>query len=176
MKINKEKLDFITIATIGRSKGLRGDFYLNSLCNPIENIYKYSNFKLGKSKKPIQLEYIRKSNKKLVSKIIDINNVDEIKNLTNEKIFINKAELPILPDDEIYWHALIGMNVVNTLDEKLGKVDEVNNYGSSDILSITPTDSSIDDELRLIPFIKNKYIISFSKEENKIIVDWGIDF
>jgi hypothetical protein len=47
----------------------------------------------------------------------------------------------------------------------LGKVDEVIIIMDlHDILSIIPTDSSIEDELRLIPFIKNKYIISFSKE------------
>ena len=68
------------------------------------------------------------------------------------------------------------MKVINTLNEDIGIVDEVNNFGSSDILMINPSKTSIDNESRLIPFIKDKYIISYSITNNQLIVDWGLDF
>ena len=176
MKKSKEKTNFILIATIGKSKGLNGEFFLNSLSEPKENIINYINFKFGDSKKSIKFDYIKPINKKLIAKLIDINDVDEIKKLINKKLFINKSQLPELPDDEVYWHDLIGMKVINTLNEDIGIVDEVNNFGSSDILMINPSKTSIDNESRLIPFIKDKYIISYSITNNQLIVDWGLDF
>lgn len=176
MKKSKEKTNFILIATIGKSKGLNGEFFLNSLSEPKENIINYINFKFGDSKKSIKFDYIKPINKKLIAKLTDINDVDEIKKLTNKELFINKSQLPELPDDEVYWHDLIGMKVINTLNEDIGIVDEVNNFGSSDILMINSSKTSIDNESRLIPFIKDKYIISYSITNNLLIVDWGLDF
>ena len=176
MKKNKEKSDFILIATIGRSKGLKGEFFINSLCNPKENLINYSNFLIGNSKDPIKLEYIKNLNSKLISKISSINDIDSIKELTNKELFIHKSELPKLPEGEIYWHDLIGMKVVNMLKEDLGIIDEVNNYGSSDILKVIPSESSIDNELRLIPYVKDKYINSISIEKNELNVDWAKDY
>ena len=66
--------------------------------------------------------------------------------------------------------------VLNTLDENLGTIEEVTNYGSSDILKVIPSKLSIDNECRLIPFIKDKYIISFSVKENLLFVDWCKDY
>ncbi len=176
MKKNKEKSDFILIATIGRSKGLKGEFFINSLCNPKENLINYANFLIGNSKDPIKLEYIKNLNSKLISKISSINDIDSIKELTNKELFIHKSELPKLPEGEIYWHDLIGMKVINMLKEDLGIIDEVNNYGSSDILKVIPSESSIDNELRLIPYVKDKYINSISIEKNQINVDWAKDY
>ena len=176
MKRSKEKTNFILIATIGKSKGLNGEFFLNSLSEPKENIINYINFKFGDSKKSIKFDYIKPINKKLIAKLTDINDVDEIKKLTNKELFINKSQLPELPNDEVYWHDLIGMKVINTLNEDIGIVDEVNNFGSSDILMINSSKTSIDNESRLIPFIKDKYIISYSIKNNLLIVDWGLDF
>lgn len=176
MKKSKEKTNFILIATIGKSKGLNGEFFLNSLSEPKENIINYINFKFSDSKKSIKFDYIKPINKKLIAKLTDINDVDEIKKLTNKELFINKSQLPELPDDEVYWHDLIGMKVINTLNEDIGIVDEVNNFGSSDILMINSSKTSIDNESRLIPFIKDKYIISYSITNNLLIVDWGLDF
>ena len=176
MKKNRDTSDLILVAKVGKSKGLKGEFFLNSLCDPKENIIRYSDFKIGSSLESINFEYIKISNNKLISKIKEINGVDEVKNLTNKKIYIKKSELPELPDNEIYWHNLEGMMVLNTLDENLGTIEEVTNYGSSDILKVIPSKLSIDNECRLIPFIKDKYIIYFSVKENLLIVDWGKDY
>ena len=176
MKKSKDKPELILIATVGKSKGLKGEFFLNSLCDPKENILNYSKFKIGVSKLPIKFEYIKLLNNKFISKIIDINDVDDIKKLTNESIFINKSELPKLSNDEIYWHDLIGMQAINIKDQNLGVIEEINNYGASDILKVVPTKASVDKEIRLIPYIKEKYIISHSYDKNCLVVDWELDF
>ena len=79
MKKNRDTSDLILVAKVGRSKGLKGEFFLNSLCNPKENIIRYSNFKIGASAESINFEYIKISNNKLISKILDIDSINEIK-------------------------------------------------------------------------------------------------
>ncbi|MDA7797371.1 PRC-barrel domain-containing protein, partial [Gammaproteobacteria bacterium] len=74
---------------------------------------------------------------------------------------------------EAYWFELVGMRVINLDDKILGEVDVVNNYGASDILEINPQSTS--NEKILIPFIKNKFIISIDKLKNIILVDWEED-
>ena len=66
------------------------------------------------------------------------------------------------------------MNVINLEGQHLGRVDEVNNYGANDILVVEPMKKQIKNIL--IPFIKNRVIISVEKSKNSILVDWQEDY
>ena len=68
------------------------------------------------------------------------------------------------------------MQAINIKDQNLGVIEEINNYGASDIVKVVPTKSSVDKETRLIPYIKEKYIISHSYDKNCLVVDWELDF
>ena len=174
MKKNK----LVLIASIGKPRGLKGEFFLNSYSNPAENILNYSNFlKNDDISVNLKIEYIRRINKKFYSKILDINDVDEIKKYTNTKLFIDYKNLPELPQNETYLHDLIGMIVIDqNLDEILGVVDGLNNYGADDCIIVKPSINSIDKQERLIPFIKDKFIKSVDKKKRVIKVDWQKDF
>jgi ribosomal 30S subunit maturation factor RimM len=58
----------------------------------------------------------------------------------------------------------------------LGKVSSLNNFGAQDCLEIIPTKLSVDDEKRLIPFIKDEFIQSIERDENIIYVNWNKTF
>ena len=174
MKKNK----LVLIASIGKPRGLKGEFFLNSYSNPAENILNYSNFlKNDDISVNLKIEYIRRINKKFYSKILDINDVDEIKKYTNTKLFIDYKNLPELPQNETYLHDLIGMIVIDqNLDEILGVVDGLNNYGADDCIIVKPSINSVDKQERLIPFIKDKFIKSVDKKKRVLKVDWQKDF
>ena len=174
MKKNK----LVLIASIGKPRGLKGEFFLNSYSNPAENILNYSNLlKNDDFSINLKIEYIRRINKKFYSKILDINDVDEIKKYTNTKLFIDYKNLPELPQNETYLHDLIGMIVIDqNLDEILGVVDGLNNYGADDCIIVKPSINSVDKQERLIPFIKDKFIKSVDKKKRVIKVDWQKDF
>ena len=73
MKKNK----LICIGSIGKPRGLKGEFFLNSYCNPPENILNYSNFLIEDNKIiSFKISYIKQVNKKFYSKINSINNID----------------------------------------------------------------------------------------------------
>ena len=155
---NKNTENLICIASIGKPRGLKGEFFLNSYCNPKENILEYSNFYIKNNSIPnFQIEYIKK--------------------FTNSKIYINKQDLPNLDDNEAYWFELIDMEVIDEdSGDLLGKVSSLNNFGAQDCLEINPTKLSVDDEKRLIPFIRDEFIQSIEREKNIIYVNWDKTF
>ena len=103
--------------------------------------------------------------------------IDAIKEFTNLKIYINKKDLPKLDNNEAYWFELIDMEVIDKdSGDLLGKVSSLNNFGAQDCLEINPTKLSVDDEKRLIPFIRDEFIQSIEREKNIIYVNWDKTF
>ncbi|MDB4043368.1 ribosome maturation factor RimM [Gammaproteobacteria bacterium] len=164
---------FILIAKIGKTRGLKGEFFLRSFAENPDNLFSFKKFYVLTSSlvKEVDFEYIKKNNSKLVAKIQSVDDIDSIKLYGQKDIYVLKSELPELEENQAYWFELEGMKVVNLEDECLGSVQAVNNYGASDILEVKSLNKKI-----LIPFIKNRTIISINKSENSILVDWQEDY
>ena len=60
-KMRKNSL--ICVGAIGRPKGLKGEFFLNSFCSPAENIIDYIE-NIIINDKELKLQYIKKNNSK----------------------------------------------------------------------------------------------------------------
>jgi 16S rRNA processing protein RimM len=173
MKKNKS----VCIANIGKPRGLKGEFFLNSFCSPKENILNYINDIFIENENKLSIEYIKKSNSKFLAKLKNIDSVDEIKKYTNIKLYISSENLPQLKSEEVYWHDLEGMIVIGlNKNEILGEVKELNNFGANDYLIVKPTPNSVDEKERLIPFIKEKFIDSIDKKERVLKVYWQSDY
>ena len=52
----------------------------------------------------------------------------------------------------------------------------LNNFGANDCLIIKPTDESIDNKERLIPYIKETFIKSVDKKKKLVNVNWKSDY
>ena len=173
MKKNKQ----VCIANIGKPRGLKGEFFLNSFCSPKENILNYIDDIFIDNENKLSIEYIKKSNSKFLAKLKNIDSVDEIKEYTNIKLYISSENLPELKSEEVYWHDLKGMIVIGlNKNEILGEVKELNNFGANDYLIVKPSPDSVDEKERLIPFIKEKFIDSIDKKERVLKVYWQSDY
>ena len=173
MKKNKS----VCIANIGKPRGLKGEFFLNSFCSPKENILNYIDDIFIDNENKLSIEYIKKSNSKFLAKLKNIDSVDEIKKYTNTKLYISSENLPQLKSEEVYWHDLKGMIVIGlNKNEILGEVKELNNFGANDCLIVNPTPDSVDEKERLIPFIKEKFIDSVDEKERVLKVYWQSDY
>ena len=122
----------------------------------------------------VHFEFMKQSNANIIAKLKSINDIDEIKAFGQKEIFILKSELPKLEVNEAYWFELEGMKIINLEGCILGEVQEVNNFGASDVLAVKSHNKQ--KKNLLIPFIKNRVIISINKSENSILVDWQEDY
>jgi len=167
---------FLLIARIGKTRGLRGEFFLRSFAEDPQSLNTFTKFYTMNSSlmEEVEFEYIKTANANIISKIKSIDDIDAMKLFGQKDVYILRSELPQLDENEAYWFELIGMNVINLDDKNLGIVEIVNNYGASDILEVNPASDT--KEKILIPFIRNKFIISINKSKNSILVDWEEDY
>lgn len=107
-------------------------------------------------------------------KIKEYANRTQALKLKGMQIGIPRDQLPALPDDGnsgYYWSDLIGSEVTNLNDEKLGTVIGLFETGANDVLRI----HSIDKKEILIPFIEQT-IIKVDLKLSRIVVDWNKDY
>ena len=71
----------------------------------------------------------------IIARIDGVNNRNAADLLRGVELFINRDDLPRLPDGEYYHTDLIGMRVVRD-GVQIGVVDNVQNYGGGDILEL----------------------------------------
>ena len=87
-----------------------------------------------------------------------------------------KAALPDLDENEFYWFQLEGLQVINLQDETLGTVHHLIETGANDVLVVKPTDQSLDDQERLIPWIRGQVIKQVDIAGGIVLVDWEKDY
>ncbi len=92
------------------------------------------------------------------------------------EIWIDRAQLPDLPDGEYYWNQLQGLTVINQAGLLLGRIDHMIETGANDVLVVRPNEQSVDDQERLIPYIEGEVVIDVDLDTKKIVVDWQTDY
>ena len=104
--------------------------------------------------------------KKTTMKIEGLNSIEQANKYLTKYIYISKTDLPVINDDEYYWHQLIGLNVVNEEDIILGVVDSLFTSGDNDVLVVKKDNSS---QEVFIPFLK-KHLVKIAYDT--IFVRW----
>ena len=161
--------DYILVANIGKPIGLEGWIKINSYTRPEENIRNYKEFFLGKKKESATFGQIKKSGKNLITKLNNCDSIEEVEKFKNFDVFIKSSELPELKENQFYWKDLIDMEVESIGGEFFGKVIEIIEAGSNDVIVVKDKKK----KSILIPFIFGTYIKEV--KENTIYVNWEKD-
>ncbi|TLU66900.1 ribosome maturation factor RimM [Thalassotalea litorea] len=169
----------IILGKIGAVYGIKGWLKIHSFTEEPETIFDYSPWvlNLGGNKQNIEVSEWRRHNNGLIAKFTDINDRDDAQLRTGAEILVSDVQLPELPQGEFYWRDLIGMDVVNEQGYNFGKVTDIMETGSNDVLVVKAnrTDAFGKKE-RLIPYLEDQVIKSVSLDEKKIDVDWDPGF
>ncbi len=117
-------------------------------------VYKYLQKEKIKLKKEEEVEKIIENIKwhknNLLLKLEGIDSIDNAEKFRNYYIIIDESELTSLEEQSFYYFQLLGCRVFVD-HEYLGKVKDIDNFGSSDILLV---EKEADKEEVLIPFLK----------------------
>ncbi len=101
------------------------------------------------------------------------NKADELK---SRQVFIEKAQMLDLEEGDFYWNDLVGMQVKSTEGIFLGKVDSLIETGANDVLVVSPTEESWDDQERLIPYVDGEIVVRVDQVLKQITVVWGTNY
>jgi len=82
-----------------------------------------------------------------------------------------REALPKTDEDEFYWADLVGLDVINTAGERLGKVVGLIETGANAVMRVV----SDDNVERLLPFV-SAVVLAVEKTAGQIRVEWGSDW
>ncbi len=151
--------------------GLQGWVKLMSYTEPRKNILSYHPWYFledGQYEKVVVTNG-REQSKTIVAHIKDVDSRDQSQKFIGKDIYIDKEQLPKLNTGEYYWFEMIGFEVINQSNEKLGVVDYFVETGSNNVL-VTKGKKE-----HWIPYVE-PFLISTNSETKQITVDWDEDF
>lgn len=169
----------IILGKIGAVYGIKGWLKIHSYTEEPEAIFDYSPWilNLGGNKQNVEVSEWRRHNNGLIAKFSDINDRNDAQLRTGAEIIVADEQLPELPEGEFYWRDLIGMDVVNEQGYNFGKVTDIMETGSNDVLVVKANrNDAFGKKERLIPYLEDQVIKSVSLDNKQIDVDWDPGF
>ena len=159
------KNHFIQVGKVGRPKGTKGLLRLNCFLNDDRDINKFELFYL-EDENTIKIKLVSFDKKGPIINIDNILNRTDAEAFVNKFIYLKKEELQPTKENEYYFHALEGLDVVDHKNEKVGKVVSVVNFGAGDLLEIFFTKSSKNEFFRFT----EKNFPSVNLKQNQITI------
>ncbi len=161
----------IAVGRLGRPYGVLGWMHIQSFTNPASNILQYTHWQIQRQGQweKLVVEACKKHGNGFIAKISTIHSPEFARHYTNEELYIERTELPPLPEDEVYLADLMGCEVINQHQTSLGFVEDILATGSNDvILAVNPQKKRT-----LIPYL-DEVVLSIDLTEKKIHVCWPI--
>ena len=132
----------------------------------------------GNRVRSVDITAVRSHGKGFIAKFAGVDDRNAAESLRGHSIEIPESSLPGLNYGEFYWRELIGCRVDLSVDGEnlsLGCVDHLIETGANDVLVVRPTEDSIDDRERLIPWLEDDVIVEVDIELQRISVRWHPD-
>ena len=101
---------------------------------------------------------------------------NDAEKLRDKQLQILEDSLPVVDSNQVYYFELEGLKVMNLDNFELGKIKGILETNANDVLVIEPTDSSIDERERLVPYLKDQVVKEINKIEKTITIDWSEDY
>jgi len=163
----RENSNLICIGEIQSAHGVDGDVKLKSYCTEPSDIARYTPLIDPIQNNQYELTLKRPTKIGFIAKIHGISTKEAADKLGGTKLYIPRAHLPDLPDDEFYHTDLIGLQVFDSGGALLGSVKNVLDHGAGDILEVQRPASS---ETVLLPF-SLAFVPTVDLGAGKIIAD-----
>ena len=146
--------------------GVKGEVRLKSFCAMPEDLDNYGTLMSEDGKQTFDLTISRPVKGGFAARIEGVRFKDQADKLRGVRLYVSREALPNLPDDQYYHSDLMGMTVIGTGGEMLGKVRAVHDHGAGDFLEVRLI---LGDDV-LIPFT-NDAVPTVDLASGRIIVD-----
>lgn len=177
---NQPGKGWLTAGKIIGCYGIKGWVKVYSFTDPQENFLEYGGWQVRRrgGLEPIEFDAGKRHGKGLVAHIKGVDDRTTAEGYRGLEVAVQADRLPVLEEDDFYWHQLEGLDVWCGTDEGevlLGKVDYLIETGANDVLVVKASDNSIDERERLIPYLPGDVITRVDLEAGRIEVDWFPD-
>ena len=142
--------DRICVAQFGAPHGIRGEVRLRSFTEDPAAVTGYGPLESEDGTRRFEIEALRPAKDHFVARLAGVADRDAAEKLTNIKLYVSRDKLPLIEDDETFYHAdLIGLAAVTPDGAALGTVTAILNFGAGDLVEIKPDGGG---EPLMVPF------------------------
>lgn len=128
--------DRICIGAIAGSFGVAGEVRLKSFCSEPEAIAAYGPLYTEDGSRSFTVRLTRPVAGGLGARLSGVATKEQADALKGTSLFVDRARLPSLPDDEFYHADLIGLAAQDPGGVLIGTVQAVHNHGAGDLLEL----------------------------------------
>jgi 16S rRNA processing protein RimM len=122
------KDDLLEIGEVVRPHGLKGRIKAKSYLVSKGSTHRLDEVFIRKSKEPavlFRIKTLQAERKTLFLELEGVEDIDAAVRLVGCRILISSDKLGKLPDDEYYWHELLGLQVTTEAGQSLGRIDTI---------------------------------------------------
>lgn len=161
--------DKIIIGKVNGFHGVKGFIKVFSETRPREGILHYSRFFIKRAGEwlALEVEAGQKHSKHILLKFKGYDSRDAVDPLLGVELFIERADMPVPEEDEVYWVDLYGLKVINHDGIELGVIDDIFETGANDVMAVKKGKEEI-----LIPYSLEYIVMEINLEKGYIQVDW----
>ena len=124
---------FLTVGKLLRSHGVNGFILISVITHFPERLVPGKVIYAGKNYQPLTIEKVQGHRDRLMIKFQGIEDKESVAAYTNQMVYVNSRELPMLPEGEYYHHQLLGLQVFNKEGQQLGTLEEILETGANDV-------------------------------------------
>lgn len=177
----------LLVGKIAAVHGVRGWLKIDSYTEPRENLFEYQPWYVKDREKGwrvLEVDQHRIHGKRYIAHLRGVDDRDRALDYCHREIYVDKSLLPELGEDEFYHHQLQGLRIYSlgrSEQEKfperllLGAVTSVMETGANDVLVVSPSQASIDERERLLPWHQD-HVRGVDLHAGEIEVIWDPDF
>lgn len=123
----------VTLAVIIGAHGVTGEVRLKVFT---DDVGRYKSFNQG----TLTLKSVRHGSNGAIARIAEVTDRNAAEAMRGTELTVLRADLPPLAEGEYYHADLLGLPVVSTGGEKLGRVVAIDNFGAGDVIEIERPD------------------------------------
>ena len=124
---------YLSVGFLRRPHGVNGEIIMDLHTDFPERMKKGRKIFVGADHKPMTFENVRSHANGLLVKFKGVDTPNEAGLYRNQWVFIKQKDAPALPEGQFYKHELLGLNVIDEKDERLGELVDIIETGANDV-------------------------------------------
>ena len=176
-------METLVVGRITAVFGVRGWVKVHSYTQQLEAVFDYQPWWIDTpdGRQQVLVDDWKRQSDGLVVHIKGVDDRDIARAWCQQDILVDKSLLPVLSNQEFYWHQLEGLAVTSFFEGqeiRLGLVKSLLETGANDVLVIAPDreeGQNGESSLCLIPFV-DQYILEVDAEARTVTVAWDADW
>jgi 16S rRNA processing protein RimM len=156
----------ICVARIGAAHGVRGEVKLWTFTEDPFAVKRYGPLRTQDGARQFEVTQAREAKGHLVATLKGIATREDAERLNGVELYVARDKLPATAEDEYYHADLIGLAAVTPLNEPLGRVVAIHNFGAGNLIEIAPPHGAT----MLLPFT-NAVVPSVDLAGGRVVIE-----